>query len=185
MTVSPQKTRWWLLAAVLAFVLILDQVTKRIAIDALPLGFSVQPIPALAPYFQFTRSFNTGAAFGILPQSGVILGLVAIGVVIGMIWFYPRLHSNRARIAIGLVCGGALGNVLDRFAYEAVVDFIHYQIPGVISNVSNLADHGIVFGVLILVVESWRGSESSTADGGSAENPKTTTIEPDSSAIEE
>jgi signal peptidase II len=57
------------------------------------------------------------------------------------------------------VCGGAIGNALDRLEYGAVIDFIHYTIPGVISNVSNLADHAIVFGVLLLVLESWRGDE--------------------------
>jgi signal peptidase II len=49
-----------------------------------------------------------------------------------------------------------LGNALDRIQYGLVVDFIHYQIPGVISNVSNLADHAIVAGVLLFFVDSWR-----------------------------
>jgi signal peptidase II len=56
---------------------------------------------------------------------------------------------------MGLICGGALGNVLDRLQHGFVVDFIHYQIPGVISNVSNLADHAIVLGVILIYVDSW------------------------------
>ena len=59
--------------------------------------------------------------------------------------------------AIGLVIGGAVGNALDRLQHGHVVDFIHYQIPNLISNVSNLADHAIVCGVLLVIAESfWR-----------------------------
>ncbi|MDZ4766768.1 MAG: signal peptidase II [Chloroflexota bacterium] len=152
------------LFVLIALTLGIDQATKRLVIDNLHLGETFRPIPALAPYFQITRSFNTGAAFGIFPQSGVLFTLIAVGVVIMLIALYPRFTSGAARVGIGLVCGGALGNVIDRVTYNAVVDFIHYQIPGVISNVSNLADHAIVFGVLIIVADSWRRDSKPAAD---------------------
>jgi signal peptidase II len=146
-----------MLAAIIAVVLVIDQVSKRLVVDQLPLGVPTQPIPALAPFFQFTYTHNSGAAFGFLPQTGDLFLLIAIVVVAAMLYFYPRIPANGhlTRIAIGMICGGALGNALDRLQYGVVIDFIHYQIPGVISNVSNPADHAIVLGVIIIFLESW------------------------------
>jgi signal peptidase II len=120
-------------------------------------GESRQPIPALAPFFQITRSENTGAAFGFLPQVGDLFLVIAVVVVSAMIYFYPRIpaQAKLTQFGIGLICGGALGNALDRLEYGLVVDFIHYQIPGIISNVSNLADHAIVLGVMLIFMDSW------------------------------
>jgi signal peptidase II len=151
--------RLWLpLILIIAAVLLVDQLSKRYIVDNLYIGETVQPIKGFAPFFQLTRSENTGSAFGFLPQAGDVFLVIAIVVVIGMIIFYPRMPEQAvlSRFALGLVCGGALGNAFDRIQYGAVVDFIHYQLPGVISNVSNLADHAIVIGVLIIFFESWR-----------------------------
>lgn len=139
-------------------VLLSDQLSKLWVIDNLLLGESIQPLPFLTPYFQITRSFNTGAAFGFLPEVGDIFIVIAFVVVIGIFFFYPRIPDEAVltRLATGMVAGGALGNAVDRIIHGHVVDFIHYQIPNVISNVSNIADHAIVGGVLLIIYESWR-----------------------------
>jgi len=150
--------RWRLLIAVSFIVVLVDQLTKQLVIDNLVLGESVRPVPFLEEVFKFTRSYNTGAAFGFLPQIGDAFLILAVIIVSGLIYYYPRIpqHAILTRIATGMVIGGALGNALDRIRHEHVVDFIHYRIPGVISNISNLADHAIVIGVLIIVYDSWR-----------------------------
>jgi signal peptidase II len=155
---SPSLRRWLLLLVIAGGVLFVDQLTKRIVIDTMQLRESRQPIPALYPFFQITRSENTGAAFGILPEVGDIFLIIAVVIVTALIVFYPRLPENATvvRVAVALICGGALGNALDRLQYGLVVDFIHYQIPGLISNVSNVADHAIVGGVLIWFIDNWR-----------------------------
>ena len=162
--------RWITLFSIIAAVLAVDQITKRIVVDTLRLGESRQPVPALADFFQITRSENSGAAFGVLSNAGDLFLVIAVIVSVVLIGYYRRLPDGVAltRIGIGLVIGGALGNALDRIEYGAVVDFIHYQIPGVISNVSNLADHAIVFGVIILFVDSWRvdRAKNQTEDRG-------------------
>jgi signal peptidase II len=155
--VSRSIRYWLLLFAIVAVVLAADQITKRFIVENLRLGESRQPVPALSDYFQITRSQNSGAAFGFLPEAGDLFLVIAVVVVIALAYFYPRL-SDRAilqRVGAGLVCAGALGNALDRIQYGVVVDFIHYQIPGVISNVSNIADHAIVLGVVFIFIESW------------------------------
>ena len=148
---------WGFLLAIIAMVLIADQVTKRVVVDTIALGETIQPLPALSPYFQVTRIFNTGSAFGILPQASDFF-LV---------------------IAIGLVCGGALGNAFDRVQYEHVVDFIHYQIPGLFSNVSNLADHAVVFGVALMLLENWRSDRAQKRQASLAETGESPTPDPE------
>jgi signal peptidase II len=149
--------RWLLLLILIAGVLLVDQITKRLIVDSLLPYETIQPVPGLVPYFQITYTQNTGAAFGFLPQAGDLFLVIAVVVGIGMIYFYPRVPENGhlTRLAIGLICGGAFGNALDRLQYGHVVDFIHYQIPGLISNVSNLADHAILIGVIVIFVEGW------------------------------
>lgn len=149
--------KWLRLFGTAGVVLALDQTTKLTVINDLRLGETRQVIPALSPFFQVTRSHNTGSAFGFLPQAGDLFLIIAIVVVAAMVIFYPRVppQARLVQFATGLICGGALGNALDRLAHGYVVDFIHYQIPGLISNVSNLADHALVLGVIVLFVDSW------------------------------
>ena len=165
--------KWLFLLVIVAAVLLVDQVTKHQVITHLRLGESYQPIPALYPFFQITRSENTGAAFGFLPQTGDLFLVIELVIVAILLIFYPRVadKDSLTQLAIGLVVGGALGNAFDRVAQGAVIDFIHYQIPGLVSNVSNLADHAIVLGVLIIVVKSWRSdSETAPEEEKSGEN---------------
>lgn len=165
---NPLLRKWLFLMVVVIAVLVVDQATKRVVISSLSPNESYRLIPALYPAFQITLSENTGAAFGFLPQAGDIFLIIAMVVVTVMLYFYPRVPdaARMTRLAMGLVIGGALGNAVDRLDHGHVIDFIHYQIPGVISNVSNLADHAIVIGVVIIFLQSWnmdtRKEDSST-----------------------
>ncbi|MEM6528703.1 MAG: signal peptidase II, partial [Chloroflexota bacterium] len=108
-------------------------------------------------------------AFGFMAGSAVAgYVFLALAFVISgfLIWSYPRIEDGQplARLATGLIVGGALGNAIDRIIYSHVVDFIHYQIPNVISNVSNLADHAIVFGVALMIWSSWQAEARTDAE---------------------
>ncbi|MCA0456793.1 MAG: signal peptidase II [Chloroflexi bacterium] len=167
--------RLLLLLVIAGSVLVLDQVTKRLIVDNLVLHESRSIIPFLSPVFQITRSHNTGASFGILPNAGDIFAVIAIVVVIVMIYMFPRIPDDKRLmwLATGLICGGALGNVIDRLAYGYVVDFIHYQIPGVVSNVSNIADHAVVGGVILFFIASWRDErEKAVTSPTSTDSPE-------------
>ncbi len=155
---SVRVKRWLLLIVLIGGVVAVDQMSKQHVIDSLLVGETVELVPALAPYFQITRSYNTGSAFGFLPEAGDLFLIIAVIVVIGLVLFYERIpdEASITRIATGLVCGGALGNAIDRIRHEHVVDFIHYRIPDVISNISNLADHAIVLGVILIFIDSLR-----------------------------
>ena len=151
--------KWIILISITLITILLDQVTKMWVINNLQLYESIQPIPALASVFQITHSTNTGAAFGILPAAGNFIFILSIGIVASMLWYFRETpaHARFLPITVGMVIGGALGNLIDRIQHGHVIDFIHYQIPNLISNVSNIADHAVVLGILLIIGESlWR-----------------------------
>ncbi|MDZ4769983.1 MAG: signal peptidase II [Chloroflexota bacterium] len=152
------RFKWLRLIVTVALVLFVDQVSKAWVIASIPYQTRITPIPALADFFEITHTRNSGAAFGFLSGAGWLFLVIALAVSVGMIAWYPRVRPGAVvtQIALGLVMAGALGNAIDRLRYDAVIDFIHYTLPGVISNVSNLADHAIVGGVIVLVLQSWR-----------------------------
>jgi signal peptidase II len=148
--------KWSPFVGIVAFILILDQISKTWVLENLRMGETIVPLPFLHPYLQITRSSNTGAAFGIFPDAPEILLVLSVVITVGILYFYWRSenHAHLQHVALSLVVGGALGNVIDRFQHGAVVDFVHFRIPGVISNVSNFADHAIVIGVILLFIDS-------------------------------
>lgn len=157
----------FLLITVGALVFLVDRLSKLWVVNHLDMYESVIPIPALFPYFQITRSFNTGAAFGIgagTPFASVVFFVVSVGIILFLLASYPRLESVSARVATAMIVGGASGNVVDRLVYGHVVDWVHLSIPSVIANVSNLADHAIVLGVCVLLVLNWRQPQPAPQD---------------------
>jgi signal peptidase II len=126
-------------------VVFFDQVTKICIRLLLAQGES---IPILPSVFYLTHVRNPGAAFGIFPNRQ--LALLVIGLfVVGLILFFLKglATANRlVAIAFGLALGGALGNLIDRFIYGEVTDFLDFRIWPVF----NLADTSIVIGVFLL-----------------------------------
>jgi len=150
--------KWWPFGLIVALVLLLDQVSKNWVVENMFLGQTIEVIPTLAPYFQFTRSANTGAAFGILPSAGPMFLVLSILITLVIVFVVARSEpqAHTLRIALGLIVGGAVGNVVDRLQHGHVVDFFHVMIPQIgLSNVSNFADHAIVLGVIVLLIDSW------------------------------
>lgn len=152
------QRRWVLLFGLMAFFIVVDQITKELVIQNIARYDAVIPIPFLSDFFEITHSYNTGAAFGIFPQAGGVFTVLAVLIVGGLLFYFPRIPDAGwpTRLGVAMISGGALGNVIDRLRHGHVTDFIHYQIPDLISNVSNLADHAIVLGVFIIVFDSFR-----------------------------
>lgn len=148
--------KWWVLLAVVAGVMLIDQVSKAWILANLAYGESIAPLPALDPYFRITHSSNTGAAFGILPSAGGMFLVIALAITLFLGYLYQQAPTQARlyQVGLSLVVGGALGNALDRLQHGHVVDFVHLTIPQVLSNVSNFADHAIVLGVILLFIDS-------------------------------
>ncbi len=138
-------------------VLIADQASKDYVLDWLDLQ-NIHSI-AILPVLNFTMVWNHGITFGLndhVGASAAIPTIAALGVVaVLLVWMW---RADRALVVIGLgaICGGAIGNVIDRLRFGAVVDFIHAHIFGWSWYVFNVADAAIVCGVAALVLDSLR-----------------------------
>ena len=142
--------RLGLVLGVAAAVILIDQLTKWWALNTL----STETIHVVWT-LQLNLVRNTGAAFSLAGGSGALIAPLAIVVVVVLIWQGRSVSSRLGSVALGLVLGGAVGNVLDRalrgdagFMQGAVVDFIDFQWWPVF----NVADMGVVVGGILLAI---------------------------------
>ena len=154
------------LVGVAALTLLADQISKRVVMANLELGESWNPVPWLRRWVSITYVTNTGAAFGLLPDRGSLLMIVAIVVVAIIAVYYRHLAAGQwlVKLSLGLQLGGALGNLLDRLRYGHVVDFIDFKVWPVF----NLADSAITMGVAILAYCLLRGERGRAEGSGTA-----------------
>ena len=144
----------WLSAGVIA----LDQATKFLVSRFLDLYERVEVLPVL----DFTLLHNTGAAFSILAgasgwQRWFFIGLAVVVSVALTVWLWRLPRGERMiAIALALVLGGALGNVIDRIMHGYVVDFIHAHWGGAYFPAFNIADSAITIGAALLILDAFR-----------------------------
>ena len=145
--------RWlWLSLGVAA----MDQLTKY-AVEA---NFQQWEILPLMPVLNLTLTYNEGAAFSFLADAGgwqrwffVVLACVVIAVLVG--WLYRLQQGARwLALALALIIGGALGNLIDRIILGKVVDFIDFYIGNWHWPAFNVADSAISIGVVILLLDA-------------------------------
>jgi signal peptidase II len=151
------------LAVVAAAVWAIDLKTKMLAVDHLEWQPPLRVLDGLV-YLQLVR--NPGAAFGMATGMTWLLTLIAAGVVVAIVRVSGRLHSRGWAVALGLVLGGALGNLTDRvFRYPGifrgwVVDMVSVFAPdGRVWPVFNAADSAICTGGVLLVLLALIGIE--------------------------
>ena len=128
--------------AVLAFVALADQVLKLLYL-AFPFEFEASALGIRLLGFHLIR--NTGAAFGILKGQALILSAISIAFIAAAIYKLKEIKKEGLDIPVALICGGALGNLIDRLIRGFVVDFVSIlNIP-----YFNLADASITVGVVL------------------------------------
>ena len=138
--------------AIATIILLLDQLSKWSALSNLQLGI---PEPAL-PFMNWLLLLNPGAAFSFLAQGSgwqrwffTIVGLVAC---VYIVWLLRKSQSDKLLcVALSLILGGALGNVLDRIMYGAVVDFIDLHYANWHWPAFNIADSAICIGAALII----------------------------------
>jgi signal peptidase II len=161
------KSRFFLVA--FAISLALDQLTKSWVVATL--DFS-DARPVIDGFFYLTHVRNPGAAFSLFADAPseirkpffVVTTLIAIGLIVS---FFRKLSpgDRLSALALGLILGGAVGNLLDRLIHGAVVDFLRIQLwAGYTWPDFNVADSVIVIGVALLVIELFASEGESLAD---------------------
>ena len=144
------------LGILVAFIVVLDQLSKSYIQANMRLGES---IPVLPDIFHITYILNPGAAFGLFAdQTFFVIGL-AVAMVLAVIYFYPAIKKESAwmKIGVGLLVGGAIGNLVDRIQIGKVVDFFDFRIWPIF----NIADIGIVCGAFIIVATAFMEKDKS------------------------
>lgn len=137
-----------------ALVVLADQLTKWMALDLIS---AVHKIVRVTPFFNITLSYNKGVTFGLLRDHGdwmpwILLG-VALAVSLVLLRWLSRSTSMKEAMGVGAVLGGAVGNIIDRARYGAVVDFLDFHYNGYHWYTFNIADSAIVCGVGLLLLD--------------------------------
>ena len=149
----PPLTRAGLILAV--GTIVADQASKWLLQDMLLKQGTVEVIPG---FFNLVMVWNTGISFGMLGGGGMlppwVLSAIAVAICIALFLWLRAARSRWTAWAIGLVIGGAIGNVVDRARWGAVFDFADFYIGRWHWPAFNVADAAIVIGVLALLVES-------------------------------
>ncbi len=142
-------------------ILLLDQATKAWISDRLPFntyGEGSGAIAVVPGWFYLVHVGNTGAAWSMLSGFSPLLGLLA-AATLGAIFFWRRalgLREPLTQMAFGLLCGGIVGNLLDRVLRGHVVDFLDFHFGSYIYPTFNVADSGISIGVILYLFHSLR-----------------------------
>ncbi|MBT3010507.1 MAG: signal peptidase II [Candidatus Thiodiazotropha sp. (ex Lucina aurantia)] len=146
-------TRWLWLSLL---VILLDQSTKQLAESTLTLYESV----SVLPFFDLTLLYNKGAAFSFLSDQGgwqrwffIVLAIVVCIVLVGWLWRLKR-DELWVAVALSLIIGGAIGNVIDRILFGQVIDFLHFHYQQHYFPAFNVADSAITVGVIIMLYDA-------------------------------
>lgn len=147
-----------------ALVIALDQWSKYAIAQLLTFGDRI----TVTPLFDLVLTYNTGAAFSFLNNaSGWQREFFIAIALLASIWIlyllYRHVGSQLMNFALGLVLGGALGNVIDRLRLGAVVDFLYFHIAEYSWPAFNLADSAITCGAILLIWDSLRSARNTSA----------------------
>lgn len=134
--------------------LIIDQLSKQWILAWFMNGHHQLKV---TPFFNIILAANKGVSFGMLPAGSIygvwsLIGLaIAISFLLGL-WIW-QAETKSSGICFGLILGGALGNVIDRILYSAVIDFLDFHAMGYHWYTFNIADCGIVIGSVLLIIQ--------------------------------
>lgn len=150
--------RYVLFGAFLALSVVLDQWTKNLAREFLKPRGPFNPKTVIANYFDLRYSENEGVAFGMLQHMPggryVLTGLAVLAFVLVIAYLRKtEMGASRVHVALGLVGGGALGNVYDRVKYGKVTDFIVWHVKQHEWPAFNIADAALCVGVGLLMLD--------------------------------
>lgn len=132
---------------IIAGTFFIDQTSKFLVQSLMGQGESIAIVP---PFFYFTYILNPGAAFGLLAYQNTLFVTITVLLVVGVLLGHKKIPPGMKflKCGLGLVVGGALGNMVDRLRFGRVIDFLDFRIWPVF----NLADTAIVTGAFILLI---------------------------------
>jgi signal peptidase II len=166
-----------LLPLFFAAVLVIDQVTKSIALTFLTEG---RPVPVLGDLLRWTLTHNPGGAFGVrLGSSTYYLISSSIIFVVLVIYIWRHRETLSLSLPLAIVAGGAVGNIIDRIRFGQVVDFIDCDFPDITIGayhmdrwpIFNVADMAVSCGITATIILLFFYSRKTTTDGQELSQP--------------
>jgi signal peptidase II len=132
---------------------IADQLSKLLVLRIVD---PEHPVVVVDGFFRLVNWGNTGAAWGMFRDSNILLAVISVLTVVALYLFRHafQVHLMGSQIALGLIAGGIVGNVIDRFRHGYVVDFLDFYVDGHHWPAFNVADSGICCGVVLYVLVS-------------------------------
>lgn len=169
--------RWWLFGGLATAVVTADQLSKGWVDSAFPVATNhpglgipgvADPTPVLGDLVRIAKTYNDGGIFGLFGASAPILGAASLAVI-ALIVLYQARHGVREpwvlSAALGLLLGGAIGNLVDRIRFGYVIDFVDMGLGDLRWYTFNVADAAISVAILALLVLSFTGERSRSATG--------------------
>jgi signal peptidase II len=124
---------------------------------------------SVLPFFNLVMVWNPGISYGLFPAQGVfgtvLLVIFSVAAVAGLGWWLWSATRATLAAGLGLVIGGAIGNLIDRLVYGRVADFFHFYVRGYDWYVFNLADCAITLGVAALLYDALRRPDTKSVGG--------------------
>jgi signal peptidase II len=142
--------------AVAVVVAVLDQLSKAWVLNFFgETGCAAHYFP-VTWYFDLVLTCNTGISFGLFNRSGLgslVFATVGAVIVAVLLFWLSRVGGNLMAVALGLVIGGAVGNIIDRLRFDGVIDFLYFHVGAWGWPAFNLADAAICLGVALILLD--------------------------------
>jgi len=160
--------------AIAAVTLVLDQISKWWILSVFDLPS--RGVVEVLPFFNLAMVWNRGVSFGLMAADGdlgrwLLVGLTVV-ISVGVLIWLRRAADLLTVLGLGLILGGAIGNIIDRIAYGAVADFVQLHAFGYSFYVFNVADAGITIGVALLLWDAILSGKDGVAPGEGEQTPR-------------
>ncbi|HEY4634388.1 MAG TPA: signal peptidase II [Candidatus Limnocylindrales bacterium] len=157
------RPRWAMFLGIAAVVVIADQLTKAWLTSMLAPGARLEIVGDL---LRFVHGQNSGALFGLFRDQALLFAIVSVGVVALIVWYHGSSGRNTLlSLALGLLLGGAIGNMIDRFRFGYVIDWVDAGIGDLRFYTFNVADSAITGAILLLLLLAFLPNRPPVRDG--------------------
>jgi len=169
-TPSQTRRRWLLFLGLAGLIVLLDQVSKtwvdssfEVASRSIAAGQAGGPTEVIGEFVRIAKTYNDGAIFGFLDASAMIMAVLTVFVVAGITWYEWRHGAGvgpLVTVGLGLLLGGAIGNLIDRVRFGHVIDFVDMGIGDTRWYAWNISDAAVFLGILALFAAALLGDRA-------------------------
>ncbi len=164
------RRRWALFLGTAGAVVLFDQLSKawvdgsfEVASRAIPAGQPGGPTELLGDLVRIAKTYNDGAIFGFLDTSAMLMAILSVFVIAGITWYEWRHGAGLGplvTVGLGLLAGGAVGNLIDRLRFGHVIDFVDMGIGDMRWYAWNVSDAAVFIGILLLFAAALLGDRA-------------------------